>query len=129
MRNIFPANGPKLAPSKAQYSEIGGAGGGPGEINFQKTDMHMLASQLARALGRIVLDQTGLTGEYDFKLQWTPDENPQPSSDSPEQRSVRDPQGPSLFTAVQQQLGLRLEATKGPVEVVVIDHIERPSEN
>ena len=64
-----------------------------------------------------ILDQTGLVGKYDFMLKWS-------SVDDP-----REPDGPSLFTAIQEQLGLKLETTKAPMDVLVIDHIERPSGN
>jgi bla regulator protein blaR1 len=66
---------------------------------------------------RKILDQTGLKGKYDLTLKWA-------STDDP-----REPDGPSLFTAIQEQLGLKLEATKRPMDVLVIDHVERPSEN
>jgi len=66
---------------------------------------------------RKIMDQTGLTGRYDLTLKWA-------SVDD-----AREPDGPSLFTAIQEQLGLKLESTKAPVDVLVIDHIERPSEN
>jgi uncharacterized protein (TIGR03435 family) len=80
--------------------------------------MSGLASNLALQLDRLVVDQTKLSGKYTFTLEWTPD-------------SVRDANStaPSLFTAVQEQLGLKLESTRGPVEVLVIDHIEKPAEN
>jgi len=72
-------------------------------------------------LDRQVYDKTGLTGNYDFTLTFEP-----PRSSSAES----DPTGrPSIFTALQEQLGLKLEPTKGPLETVVIDHVERPSEN
>lgn len=78
-------------------------------------------------LDRPVVDKTGLTGKYDFDLEWTPDEGQfggafkvSPAEDSPK---------PSLFAAVQQQLGLRFEATRGRVEVMVMDRVERPSAN
>jgi hypothetical protein len=67
-------------------------------------------------LDRTVIDNTGLAGEYDLKLEWAADE-------------TTDSSIPSIFTALQEQLGLKLESTKGPVEVIVIDHVERPSEN
>jgi uncharacterized protein (TIGR03435 family) len=73
-----------------------------------------------------VVDRTGLTADYEFDLRWTPEALPGPSAES----FVRvDPDGPSLFTAVQEQLGLKLEATTGPVEVLVIGSAERPTPN
>jgi uncharacterized protein (TIGR03435 family) len=78
-----------------------------------------LATSLASIAGRPVLDKTGLTGKYDYKLEYSPEDS-QPDAD---------PTGPSIFTAVQEQLGLKLEAAKGPVEIVVIDHIGKPSGN
>jgi uncharacterized protein (TIGR03435 family) len=78
------------------------------------------------ALDRPIVDKTGLSGRYDFKLAWTPDESqfggiaPRDSPESTE---------PDLFTAIQQQLGLKLEATRGPVDMLVIDHLQRPTEN
>ena len=71
------------------------------------------------------MNNTGLEGNYDFKLEWTPD----PGPSAPDGQPVETPLGPSLFSALQQQLGLRLEATKGPVDVLVIDHVDKPSEN
>ena len=73
--------------------------------------------------GRTILDRTGLNGIYDFTLTWAPEQLD--ASTTPDST----PSGPSLFTAVQEQLGLRLVPTKVPVEVIVIDHIERPSLN
>jgi uncharacterized protein (TIGR03435 family) len=72
-------------------------------------------------LGRPVLDQTGLKGKYDFDLKWTPDAGTE--------TAPSDTSGPSIFTAIQEQLGLKLESTTGPKESVVIVHIEKPSEN
>jgi uncharacterized protein (TIGR03435 family) len=74
---------------------------------------------------RAVVDQTGLSGPYDFDLEWTPDDS-QFGGNLPRSE---EPTKPSLFTAMQEQLGLRLEATRGPVSVLVIDRVERPSEN
>ena len=70
-----------------------------------------LADRLARYVGRVVVDQTGLAGGFDLDLEWTPDQT----------------NGPSLFTAMQEQLGLKLESTRGPVEVLVIDSVEQPT--
>lgn len=74
--------------------------------------------------GRVLLDQTGLTGKYTFELKWAP----QHLSDAASSSDTIGPE-PSLFTALQEQLGLRLESTKAPVDVLVIDHVERPSPN
>jgi uncharacterized protein (TIGR03435 family) len=74
--------------------------------------------------GRPVVDRTGLSGDYEFDLTWTPEVTPSASLQS----FIRfDPNGPSLFTAVQEQLGLKLESTTGPVEVLVIDSADRPT--
>jgi uncharacterized protein (TIGR03435 family) len=75
-----------------------------------------LAEQLSMIAGRDVVDKTGITGRYNLKLQWTPDDA---AADS----------GPSLFTALEEQLGLKLEPAKGPVPVLVIDHVETPTAN
>jgi uncharacterized protein (TIGR03435 family) len=95
-----------------------------------------LVVMLTDILGRTVLDQTGLKGNYDINLQWTPDQShdamfnePDGGRSGTDNTPPPDASGPSIFTALQQQLGLRLESTKGPVDVLVIDHIERPSEN
>jgi uncharacterized protein (TIGR03435 family) len=89
--------------------------------------MAQFASVLQRAiLDRPVVDQTGLTGQYDFNLEWAPDETQFDGNLPP---GVPDHPEPDLFTAVQQQLGLRLEKTRGPALALVIDHVERPSAN
>ena len=85
------------------------------------------ASLMQRAiLDRPVVDRTGLTGRYDFDLKWAPDES-QFGGDLPP--APADAPAAPLFTAIQQQLGLKLEATKGPVAALVIDTAERPSAN
>ena len=79
----------------------------------------------SRGVDRPVIDQTGLDGDYYIKIQWVPEQHhAEAGSDAP-----LGPSGPDIFTALQQQLGLKLKPTKGPVEFLVIDHIERPSEN
>ena len=92
--------------------------------------MPRLAEILAGRLGYPVVDLTAIKGVFDLKLNWTPDpdtvRNPAEDKESP---AFSDPSGPSMFSALQEQLGLRLEARKVPVEIVVIDHVERPSEN
>jgi len=89
---------------------------------------------LSQQLQRTVLDKTGLTGKYDLELTWTPDQGADPMFKGPEGSPQRgdaapDSSGPSIFTALQEQLGLRLQSAKGPVETLVIDHVEMPSEN
>ena len=78
------------------------------------------------AVDRPVIDRTGLTGRYDFDLEWTPNES-QFSGQGPKEGP--ESTNPDLFTAIQQQLGLRLEATRGPVQTFVIDRVERPTDN
>jgi uncharacterized protein (TIGR03435 family) len=89
-----------------------------------------LVPMLARLLGRTVIDKTGLTGKYDINLQWTPDDSQfaQLPPDVP-RPAPPDTPGPTIFTALQEQLGLRLESQKGPVEILVIDRAEKPTEN
>ena len=105
----------------------------PGHLESTGTPIDMLAHVLSRQLGRTVVDKTGLTGNYDFTLDYTPDNMPMPVHGGPEggpkPEMQPDAGGPSLFTAVQEQLGLKLESTKATVDVIVIDHIDQPSEN
>lgn len=125
-------DGPKLAATTFSPSDPSSVG--PGMVYPQKivmparnATMDDFASLLQRAvLDRPVVDMTGLTGRYDFSLEWAPDETqfggelPAASADAP---------SPPLFEAVQQQLGLKLEARKGPVSAIVIDQVEHPSPN
>ena len=88
------------------------------------TTLAQLASNLSNALGRTVVDRTSLTGGYDIDLSFTPDQTMMPPDAPP-----INPGGPSIFTAITEQLGLKLESTKGPVQVIVIDSAEKPTEN
>ena len=108
---------------------------GRGQLSAQMTPVAGIAAALAQQLGRPVIDKTELKGSYDFDLKWTPDETQRgpglggmapPATDSP---LPADSSSPSIFTAVQEQLGLKLEASKGPVETLVIDHLEKASGN
>ncbi len=107
-----------------------------GKITSTDAQMSTLVTILSRQLGRPVIDKTGLTGDYDFTLEYTPDDGGPPPSTTPRPpdgstapaAGAPDP-GVSIFTALQEQMGLKLESTKGPVDVVVIDHIEKPAEN
>jgi uncharacterized protein (TIGR03435 family) len=119
-----------------------GSLGGPGDmsggvfdgwITAQAVTIANLAGELTQMLGHPVTDKTGLMGAYDFKLRFTPDDRLQaPGGAAPIERPAlpsSDSDEPSLFAAIQEQLGLKLEAGKGPVEIIVIDHVERPSGN
>ncbi|HET9467427.1 MAG TPA: TIGR03435 family protein [Vicinamibacterales bacterium] len=105
---------------------------GFGEILGGARTMGLLSNALAQTVQRSVMDRTALNGNYDFHLKWTPDIVRQRASGAPGE-TVRvngidfDPTGPSIFTAVQEQLGLKLDATRGPVDVLVVDHVERPA--
>ena len=102
---------------------------GRGRLIGTGVSAEMLAKVLSNQLGRSVQDQTGLRGIFDFKLEWAPDPQTGGAEGAPpEPVDLRT--GRSLFSAIQEQLGLKLEARKGTVEVLVIDHIERtPTEN
>jgi uncharacterized protein (TIGR03435 family) len=145
---VIAKNGPKLQESKPGDTFPNGVkvpGGplsprsirfGPGQLAGHGIPVASLVDLLSQRLGRTVVDKTGLKGIYDFTLQWMPDQGPpampmgpedgKPATDNP---APPESSGPSLFTAIQEQLGLKLESTKAPVDVLVIDHIERPSEN
>ncbi|HYL38447.1 MAG TPA: TIGR03435 family protein [Bryobacteraceae bacterium] len=131
-------NGPKLQPSEDKSgSGPRGLRMGRGQLTGSVVSLEMLANALSNQVGRPVLDRTGLKGNFDFKLEWTPDPGqgggpfaglppPPPGVNAP---PPPDPNGPSIFTAIQEQLGLRLESQKGPVDILVIDSVEKPSEN
>ena len=93
--------------------------------------MAQFAGMLSGAAQRIVLDKTGLTGYYDLNLTFTPTPDQLPQGPPPPglEPPPIDPNGPSMFTALQEQLGLRLQDQRGPVEVVVIDAVDAPTEN
>jgi uncharacterized protein (TIGR03435 family) len=106
-------------------------GGGFGILRAGGTSMAQFATFLSGPAQRMVLDKTGLTGFYDIQLTYTPapDQLPQQPPPPGVQLPPIDPDGPSLFTALQEQLGLKLESSRAPVDVVVIDSIDRPTEN
>ncbi len=111
---VVGKGGPKFHASEKENMSI--SGGGKGRVMYQKATMALFAQNLAPPLGRTVVDRTGLAGEYDFTLEWSPEEGMSTES-------------PSLFTALQEQLGLKLESAKAPVKILVIDHAEKPSQN
>ena len=102
--------------------------GRPGLIECARVSIAQVATVLARLLGSPVVDETGLTAMYEVKLEWTPDQT-SPATSADEQKEAPEP-GPSLFAALNDQLGLRLQTRKVPVDVVIVDHMERaPTEN
>jgi uncharacterized protein (TIGR03435 family) len=112
-------SGPKLAKSANGSNGLPAQTGGQQFRKFANNSMSDFALGMQAFLDRPVVDETGLTGRYDFVLKWTPDES-----------NTNDPNAPpGIFTAVQEQLGLKLQPTTGPTDVLVIDHVERPSEN
>lgn len=117
---VVAKGGPKLVKSSVNGTTIST---GKSRITIQGGDnsLALLTFELSWRLGRPVIDQTGLAGRYEFTLNWTADDVASSSADAAD--------GPSLFTALQEQLGLKLESTKGPVPLLVVDHAEKPSEN
>jgi uncharacterized protein (TIGR03435 family) len=116
---IHAANGPALkAVEKWQNpTDMRVRGGSPGHLAGEKVTMTLLTQLLSDITGRQVVDKTSLTGYYDFKLDWTPDD------------AQPDPASPSIFTALQEQLGLKLQSEKGPVRVLTIERAEKPAAN
>jgi bla regulator protein blaR1 len=169
---VVAKNGPKLEEVKnepappAEGSGPGGPvpargvrmmmGGGEQQLDFQDAPMLLLVRVLSDQLGRVVIDKTGLTGKYNFKLHWTPDPGMGGPMGGPGMgpgpggppgggnvpigaggggaagggaASTPDASGPTIFTALQEQAGLKLESQKGPVDSIVIDHVDQPSPN
>ncbi len=117
---VIGKNGPKLKESTVGPAEATGAARLDG-IRSNRMQMNRLAALLSRMTRMPVLDKTGLTGFYQLDLRYANEVSPSPDEN---------PAGPSVFTAVQEQLGLKLESKKGPVDVLVVDHAEKvPLEN
>jgi uncharacterized protein (TIGR03435 family) len=116
---IVAKGGAKLGPTQESGSSVSTSSG---RIEVQMANsVTVLAEELSKVAGRDVVDKTGIAGRYHLTLRWTPDDSATTSSDNDS--------GPSLFTALEEQLGLKLEPAKGPVQVLVIDHVEMPSAN
>jgi uncharacterized protein (TIGR03435 family) len=115
---VVARNGAKLTKHTGTEGEGTSSQGDKEKVNFTGTKLSMavFASFLSRDLNRPVIDKTGIKGEFDINLEWSRDETSTSSA-------------PSIFTAVQESLGLRLESSKGPVETIVVDSIDKPSEN
>ncbi|HEY5055276.1 MAG TPA: TIGR03435 family protein, partial [Acidobacteriaceae bacterium] len=109
-----------MKPNTGWFST--GMSGGVEKVEFSGVPVIRLLPILSNEAGRTVVDKSGLTGKYNFTLSWRPALEKAAADDAADST-------PDLFTAIQEQLGLKLEPTKGPVEVLVIDHIERPAEN
>jgi len=119
-----PANPPlPSAPGRSPSEMCGSIQLGRSRLTAKQSGVAALAMAFSQMLGRMVVDKTGLTGEYDASLTF--DLDSVANSASPTDPSDL----PSIFTAVQEQLGLKLESAKGPVDVLVIDRAEKPSEN
>ncbi len=147
---VVAKGGPKFLQTRYKLpgpdaAELDGPGGKrlpPATPGMRRYWVHGPVDRLAMVLsrlpdvGRLVLDQTGIEGGYDLVFEVAQDQDTAGTSTAPvegtpgtDSASPATSSGPSIFTALQEQLGLKLESTKGPVDVVVIDHIERPSEN
>ncbi len=113
---VIAKGGTKLSPGDDKNGN--GMSWGRGRIDVHAAPINRFAFTLSDVLGREVVDRTGLTGKYDIKLTWTPDE-------LQESANAR----PTLFTAIQEQLGLKLESTKGAVDAIVVDQVEKPTIN
>jgi len=130
--NCGPATAPGAPPAPGQLPSCGSMLGF-GNLKARGSTMAALASTLSTFAGRIVVDRTGLAGGYDVDLNWTPDQIPRPAGGGDQPVQVNgvtiDPNGPSLFTALQEQLGLKLESARGPVDVLVVERAEKPAED
>jgi uncharacterized protein (TIGR03435 family) len=142
---VVAKNGPKLKKAEQKAEPFAppppdaGLGGVPrpgvNRVHAKDGSMEEFARSLEHRLGSKVLDKTGLIGHYDFEMEWTEDENQVVANGASEglqtdhNRPIANSFGPSFFTAIQEQLGLKLESQKGPVEALVIDHAEEPSPN
>ena len=136
---VLAKNGPKLAAidSARQHMPML-SGGSRGELHASCVSMALFADWISGSPetdGRSVIDQTGLKGSYDFTLKWTKIGSGAgavvgPGSSQPATSAIAiDQAEPSLFTALQEQLGLKLQPAKGPVKVVVVEHVEKPLPN
>jgi uncharacterized protein (TIGR03435 family) len=123
--NLMVAKGGSKLGAVQQSGSSVNTGNGRIEVQMSNS-VAVLADELSKVAGRDVVDKTGISGRYDLKLHWTPDDR---SAVAATDATSSPDSGPSLFTALEEQLGLKLEPAKVPVQVLVIDHIELPSEN
>lgn len=135
---VSAKNGPKIAEDKTadQPCRMTGLDPEPG-IDVKSCDFSTFLGLISidpELRSRVLVDKTGLDGRYSFKFHWTPKRPPgmpMPATVGQSNHSAASPEpsGPSLFTALREQLGLRLEASTAPVDTIVIEHIEKPTEN
>lgn len=124
----LPATPDGPVPCGAYLSSIG-------MVRARSVTLDRLASGLTPMVNRITTDRTGLAGTFDIELRWTPENLPQRAPGTPPGQAVQingiaiDPDGPSIFTALQEQLGLKLDASKAVMPVLVIEGVERPTED
>jgi uncharacterized protein (TIGR03435 family) len=118
---LIAKGGSKLKPSAPDLPP--NLNNGRGHLSGKSAPIGDLAKMLAGRVNRVVVDKTGLSGNYDFELNWTP--GPGENSDGPADN--RD--APTLFTALQEQMGLRLQPARGPVDILGIAHAEKPESN
>jgi len=129
---VVAKGGAKVTPSAplapGEQRNRGWRGHGPGNAEGSSITMDLVArviSNMPEADGRVVVDKTNMSGEYDWKLHWMPQSNSAADGTGTPAAET----GPTLFTALQEQLGLKLESQKSTVPAVAINHIERPTEN
>jgi len=122
---------PRPDPAKPATRWCGALAMQPRKLSGAAVPMVVLAEQFSLRLGRTVMDMTGLKGNYDIDLEWTADEGAFPILEglSSEPVPPPDPQGQTILTALKEQLGLKIESRRAPMDVIVIDHVERPSAN
>jgi uncharacterized protein (TIGR03435 family) len=129
---VVAKNGSKLTES-APEAKGPSLRGGRTQLSGTKVPVDLLAEHLSNSLGRTVVDETGLKGNYDFKLEYLPEPGgmfgKMQGAEDRSQTAPLDSDLPSVFTALQEQLGLKLESKKGPVEILVIDKAEKATEN
>lgn len=129
---VLAKNGPKFTEDNTHPEINAMTALGLGKLQLTSCDLGPLVSALSaqpELQGRVLLDKTGLTGHYSFTFQWTPEVARPNGGPSADYTSSSESSAPSLFTALREQLGLRIESTHAPVDVLVIESIDKPSEN
>ena len=126
---VVGKTGSKLKSSQPDATGNRGLNMDRGVMRGMSAPLELLTRGLSTVLGRPVIDKTGLQGKFDWTLEWTPDPAPSPAGPAAEKSAPPDLSGTSVFTAIQEQLGLKLESAKGPAPVIIIEKAERPSAN